>query len=350
MNSAVQVADRSINLNGHQPIPEFDTYQRTADQVLELLKKENDLLAEKVKLLKKENDRDQKRRLFELYDKYYKKIMLGMSGLALAAVVASGAATYVTASQQPQDLTFPQMIALLSSSVTSSLLAGSGLVSLLIRAGYFMDCNGKFQEARRGRDAAKQALVQIEDYQRTEQLRKINRRLATLQPAKFRLRERWNIRRLIGKIAKQESKMITYVEKMNRRDRKVLEKEKDDIGGSPTHRLRNIKAKEIAKRNLEELGIGPYASFFIDPEGELPSEQLTWKQKALKNGQSIYKKVRNKIRKPPSPKILTARERLQQTCERMRQELTEGPSFAALLALTEREIARTRAQMDRLMG
>lgn len=342
------LAERGIDSASEQSIPQFQTYQRTAEQVLELLEKEKRLLWEKVKLYKKENSRDRKRHLFELYDKHYKKIMLGVGGIALAAVLASGASAYVTITHEPQHLSIPQMFVMLSNPITSSLLAGSGLVTLLVRMGYFMDCNGKFQESRRARDAVKQALVQIEDYERTEQLRKLNQQLAALQPGKFRLRERLKIHWLMARIANQEQRIKEYVEEMDRRDHRVLEKESGDVGGAPSYRLTRIESKRMAKRKLDELGIGKYAKFFIDPEGELPIEKKTWKQKVKTMGNQIRAKVYNSKRKQQDRP--SEQQRLQQICEQMQKELTGGPTFAALSQLTEKEVENTRRELERLMG
>lgn len=329
--------------------------QRTADEVLKLLVREKQILMEKVELAKKENRRDRNRGILEFYDRHFRKLMFGVGAVSLAAVFAAGISAYITVTNQPQapNLTLTEMFAILSSPVTNTILAGTGLASLLVRAGYFIDCNGKFQEVRRGTDEVKQALVQIEDYERTLQLRDINQKLSTLPSERFRLREKWRVRSLMRGIKRRERQIKKYVDKMNKRDQKVLEKERNDIGGIPSNILSDMKTKQIALKEFENLGLRDFFGFFVDPRGVLPVKQETNKQQVFKKGKQTYKKIRGRVReimgKSSPSKPLTVQEQRRQICQRMRDELEKKPTFSSLNALTQHEVDRTSQLLDQLI-
>ena len=218
--------------------------------------------------------------------------MFGVGIVSLAAVFAAGISAYITVTNQPQapNLTLTEMFAILSSPVTNTILAGTGLASLLVRAGYFIDCNGKFQEVRRGTDEVKQALVQIEDYERTLQLRDINQKLSTLPPERFRLPEKWRVRLLMRGINRRRRQIKKYVDKMNKRDQKVLEKERNDTGGIPSNILSDMKTKQIALKEFEKLGLDDFFGFFVDSR-KFAGQQETIKQQVFKKGKQTYKKI-----------------------------------------------------------
>lgn len=323
-------------------------YFHVADQVIQLLKQERDLLNEKVALYRAENRRDRKRKLLELYDRHYKTIMLGVGGIAASAVIAAAASAYVN---QPQDLTIPQLFAHLSDRITYALLAGTGLVTLLVRWGYFLDCNGKFQLQRRAEDAVKQALVQMGTLERINQVRDINRQLSALPSTRFRLPEKWAIWRLLREIDQKQKKLDQYAMKMYRRDTKVLNKEHKDVGGRPEQTLNRIEAKKKAVEILKGLGVSePW--YFIDQEGELAKEN---KKGLLNTLSQLTSRPRKKImtlfknKQPVHHRQETERERLSRLSQQMKNELKEVPNFFDLNSLSREASTRTEEEVNRIM-
>ncbi len=344
-----------IEQSRHSSLENTDKVQERIDEINKMIEDVIETLKEKRKLYKKEDRRDRNRGFIEIYDRNYLNIMSAVGGVALAAVVAAAASSYVTYSNLNESLTPIQMFALLSGPVTSSLLTGSGLASLLVRAGYFMDCNGKFQQTRRGRDAVKQALVQLEDYERTKRLRVINQRLdqriSELFTVTLRQRERWRVRRKIGRINREVKKIGRYVDRMERRDRRTLNKEEKDVGGRPSQILMSKEAKKVAFEKFEELGIEPrYAEYFLNPRGQYLNGKQTLKQRILEQTNKIGKIAKNSrvgaiIRQKvyrSTPQPLSEEEKRKQTCEQMFSELREELSFPSLFRLTQDETERTR--------